>query len=116
MVGIYQGRHAELYDLFYSDKPYVAETTFVHKMLQQFSSGPTKRLLDVACGTGSHAIELEKLGYEVTATDISSDMLVCARAKARQLSSRVRFEQHDMRELNLSKATFDATVCLFDAI
>jgi SAM-dependent methyltransferase len=116
MGGIYQGRHAELYDLFYSDKPYAAEATFVHEVLQQCSLGSTKRLLDIACGTGNHAIELEKCGYEVTATDISDDMLACARAKVRKLSSQVRFERQDMRELDLPQTSFDAALCLFDAI
>jgi ubiquinone/menaquinone biosynthesis C-methylase UbiE len=115
-MGIYQGRHAELYDLLYSQKPYAAEAAFVHDALQRYSQGPAKRLLDIACGTGSHAIELERYGYEIVAADIADDMLACARAKAGKASSRVRFERQDMRELDLEQTGFDAALCLFDAI
>ena len=113
---IYQGRHAELYDRFYAEKPYAAEAAFVHEALQRFSLGPTKRLLDIACGTGTHAIEFEKHGYEVTATDLSEDMLACARSKAKGVSSQVRFERQDMRALDLPETNFDGALCLFDAI
>lgn len=115
-MGIYQGRHAELYDLFYSQKRYAEEAAFVHDALQRCSHGSTRRLLDIACGTGSHAIELEKHGYEVVATDISDDMLAFAREKAKHVSSQVRFERQDMRQLGLAQASFDAALCLFDAI
>lgn len=115
-MSIYQGRHAELYDRFHAEKPYAAEAAFVHETFQRLSRGPTKRILDIACGTGSHAMELDKHGYDVTATDISEDMLACARSKAKKVSSRVSFEQQDMRVLDLAETNFDGALCLFDAI
>jgi ubiquinone/menaquinone biosynthesis C-methylase UbiE len=115
-MGIYDGRHAELYDLFYGAKPYAAEAGYVHGLLQRFSERPARRVLDIACGTGSHAIELEKLGYEVVGSDISEDMLKGAREKARAASSAIRFERQDMRTLDVASRPFDAVLCLFDAI
>lgn len=112
----YQGRHSELYDLFYSDKPYADEARFVHHCLQRYGDGQTHRLLELACGTGSHALELERLGYEVVATDYSEDMLACARRKASERLSRVDFRWQDMRALNLTDEPFDAAICLFDSI
>src|ERR1700722_14709173 len=84
LVGIYDGRHAELYDLFYGAKPYAAEASYLHGLLQRFSGHPVLRVLDIACGTGSHAIELERLGYDVLGSDISDDMLARAKAKAQE--------------------------------
>ena len=115
-MGIYDGRHAELYDLFYQAKPYAAEVCYLHGLLQRFSEQPVRRVLDIACGTGSHAIELERLGYDVVGCDISEDMLVRAREKARAASSAVRFEHQDMRSLDVAPTPFDAILCLFDAI
>jgi SAM-dependent methyltransferase len=115
-MGIYDGRHAELYDLFYGAKPYAAETGVLHGLLRRLSQQPVRRVLDIACGTGSHAIELERLGYEVVGCDISEDMLVRAREKARAASSDMRFERQDMRALDVASAPFDAVLCLFDAI
>ena len=115
-MGIYDGRHAELYDLFYGGKAYAAEAGRVHELLQAFSQAPVRRVLDIACGTGSHAIALEKLGYDVVASDISEDMLACAREKARAAGSAIRFERQDMRTLEVGSNPFDAVLCLFDAI
>jgi ubiquinone/menaquinone biosynthesis C-methylase UbiE len=115
-VGIYDGRHAELYDLFYGAKPYAAEAGYLHDLLQRFSEQPVRRILDIACGTGSHAIELEKLGYDVVGSDISEDMLARAREKAQAGRCELRFEKQDMRTLDVASRPFDAVMCLFDAI
>ncbi len=115
-MGIYDGRHAELYDLFYGTKPYAAESGHLHGLLQRLGGQPVRRVLDIACGTGSHAIELERLGYDVTGSDISEDMLVRAREKAHEAGLKVRFEQQDMRTLDVAAGPFDAVLCLFDAI
>lgn len=115
-MGIYDGRHAELYDLFYGTKPYAAEVNYLHGLLQRFSGQPVRRVLDIACGTGSHAIELERLGYDVVGSDLSQDMLSRARQKARETGSKIRFEQQDMRSLDVATRPFDAVLCLFDAI
>jgi len=112
----YIGRHAELYDIFYADKPYMDEAAFVHSCLQQCSIGATHRLLELACGTGSHALALEKFGYDIVATDYSNDMLACARRKATQVLSTVDFRWQDMRSLDLPGPPFDAVMCLFDSI
>jgi len=112
----YAGRYAELYDLFYSDKPYQEEARFVHRCLHQWSDGPVRRLLELACGTGSHALALGKLGYEIVATDNSPDMLARARSKAEKASSRIDFRWQDMRDLDLPDRPFDAAISLFDSI
>ena len=112
----YIGRHAELYDIFYADKPYAEEAAFVHQCLQQYSVGPTVRLLELACGTGTHALALEKFGYEIIATDYSEDMLACARRKAAEVSSLIDFRWQDMRALDIAERPFAAAICLFDSI
>jgi len=112
----YIGRHAELYDIFYADKPYAEEAAFVHQCLQQYSVGPTRRLLELACGTGIHALALEKFGYEIIAIDYSEDMLACARRKAAEVASSVDFRWQDMHALDIAGGPFDAAICLFDSI
>ncbi len=112
----YSGRHAELYDLFYADKPYEAEATFVDRCLREYSVGPTNNLLEIACGTGTHALLLEKRGYKIIATDYSEDMLQRAKQKGAEASPRVDFRLQDMTQLDVSGGPFDAAYCLFDAI
>lgn len=71
-----------------------------------------KRLLDVACGTGSSFLPMLLAGYEVTACDLSSEM--AARAAQR---SRGRAVVHvaDMRRLP-DWGPFDLITCLDDSI
>lgn len=113
----YIGHHAELYDLFYAQKQYADEALFVHECIQKYRQRQALSLLDLACGTGNHAFELEKLGYKVIAMDYSGDMLDQARRKAIERNSNVEFHQQDMRTLNgVPERTFDIITCLFDSI
>ena len=110
----YAGRYAELYDLFYSDKPYADEARFVNERIREFGSRPTRELLELAAGTGKHALEFEKLGYNVTATDRSSAMLDVARERVG--GKNVDLILAEMQQLDLPRKNFDAAVCLFDSI
>ncbi len=112
----YVGKHAEYYDTIYAEKPYAQEAAFVHTCLQKYRLGKITRLLELACGTGRHALELEKLGYQIIAIDYSSDLLAIATSHARELKSHTDFRLQDMRELSVAGAPFDAAYCLFDSI
>ena len=115
----YLGRHAELYDIFYADKPYKQEAGFIAHMFQTYNA-TGKTLLDIACGTGTHAFIFEQMGFDVTALDYSPDMIDAARKKSDTASSNVNFIHGDMRHLmhiaQLREQQFDVVVCLFDSI
>lgn len=115
-MGSYLERHAELYDLFYKEKPYAEEAAFVAERLAENGVGPGGRLLELACGTGRHAFELEARGYRMVATDYSPDMLACAERARAARGSGVEFVEQDMRALSVPGAPFDAVVSLFDSI
>lgn len=110
----YASRYAELYDLFYADKPYADEARFVHDCIREFGPNPARKILELACGTGRHAFELKKFGYEITAMDRSPDMLRVARRRLGENGT--TFISADMRDLQLLCREFDAAVCLFDSI
>ena len=61
-------------------------------------------VLDLACGTGRHAIELTRRGYEVVGFDLSLAMLAKAAEEAQDRDQKLNFVQGDMREM-----TFDGT-------
>ena len=105
----YTGLHARVYDEIYADKPYADEARFVHELV----GSPGGRLLDVACGTGRHAIAFADLGYDVTASDINEELLAVGRAAA---GDRVQFVQGDMCDLDIEGRPFDVVTCLFDSI
>ena len=112
----YAGRYAELYDLFYADKPYADEARFVHELIQEFGRRPSREIVELACGTGRHALELEKFGYQITATDRSPDMIDIARRRAGTNGSKIEFAVRDLRDLEAVTKECDAVVCLFDSI
>ncbi len=112
----YLGRHAELYDLFYAEKPYANEAAFAAQLAADHGIQPPARWLDVACGSGRHALEWEQLGFQVTGVDYSADLLTQAQRRAHAQQSQVRFLGQDMRQLDVPGGPFDVVSCLFDAI
>jgi SAM-dependent methyltransferase len=110
------GRHAQYYDTIYAEKPYAKEAAYVAACIKRNEKINSNNLLELACGTGRHALELEKLGYKILATDYSRDLLAVAKEKARASGSSVEFKFRDMRNLELSKSDFDCVYCLFDSI
>jgi ubiquinone/menaquinone biosynthesis C-methylase UbiE len=110
----YDASFASLYDVFYRDKPYEAEATFVGRLFREQGVQPPARLLDVACGTGQHAVRFADAGWTVVGVDRSEAMLASARARA--AGRAVEFLQQDMAALDLVGEPFDAAVCLFDSI
>ena len=111
-VNSYQGLHAEHYDVVYADKPYEAEARFVHDRLTAAGARPGT-LLDVACGTGRHALHLRDLGWDVAGVDVNEALVAGARERAGDAAS---FHVGDMRELDVPGRPFDAVTCLFDAV
>lgn len=63
----------------------------------EIASDKRVRILDVGCGTGRHAIELARRGYQVTGIDLSANQLALAREKALAAGVQVDFEQRDAR-------------------
>lgn len=65
-------------------------------------------ILDLACGTGRHAVELSSRGYAVVGYDLSLNMLALAADEAQDRDQKMNFLQGDMREM-----TFDQ---VFDGV
>jgi len=106
------GKSARIYDLLYVGsgiKDYPAESAELDRIIRE--SNPTARtLLDVACGTGAHLVELRRW-YSVQGVDLSPAMLAVARGRL----PGVPLAEADMRTLDLGQS-FDAVTCLFSSI
>lgn len=72
-------------------------------------------VLDVACGEGSFAIVMSKLGYNVTGVDQSQQMIDLAKGRAQKENEPINFHTEDMRELPYED-DFDLVTCLFDSL
>lgn len=80
-----------------------------------FGGLESKRILDVACGTGDLAIALAGAGAEVVGGDFSGEMIAIGEEKVTRkgLSDRVRLERADALNLPYADAEFDGVTCAF---
>lgn len=101
------------YDRF-NEADYGAYLDFFEQAKASFADIEVKELLDLGCGTGELAFRFDERGYDVTAIDISCDMLSVAREKAVQTGrDNILFLEQDMRSFELY-GTVDAAVCAYD--
>lgn len=104
---------AQYYDALTGNVNYRDRASYFAALAQKHSGKkPGGLLLDLACGTGSLAVELAGLGYEVIGADASPDMLAVAAGKAQ---GRILLLCQPMTALDLY-GTVDYTVCALDSL
>lgn len=112
---VFEKQYSNLYDRFYQDKNYSLECDLIEAVFKRYQTKP-RTILDLGCGTGSHAVMLAKRGYVVTGVDRSLHMLETAREKARAEKVDISFIQQDISTLTpapLNGETFDAVISMF---
>jgi len=111
-VAVY-GRFAQYYDLVYGEMvDYPGECDTLEALFRRFRKARAHSVLDLGCGTGTHAAVLGGRGYDVVGLDRSRSQLAVARAKVKGRGLPVSFVQKDMRRFDLRR-TFDAAICMF---
>lgn len=105
--------YAQQYDGFYKEKNYTAECDLMERVFRRLGVSPGS-LLDLGCGTGSHAIIMSKRGYQVTGVDRSRHMLAEAKEKTFQAGCDITFAEADISALDFGTGvSFDAVVSMF---
>ncbi|MEQ9319918.1 MAG: methyltransferase domain-containing protein [Polyangiaceae bacterium] len=85
-----------------------------HRLANATVVGRTRRVLDVASGTGDSALELARhFGCHVTGVDLSGANVARAaeRARAEGLAERCQFVVGDAESLPFDAGTFDVVLC-----
>jgi ubiquinone/menaquinone biosynthesis C-methylase UbiE len=110
-------RLAPHYDALMAPVPYQAWADYISDLalLAQRPIMEGTRLLDLATGTGSVALEFAARGCEVTGLDLSEPMLVEARRKAEQRGLRAELVQADLSDFRLPRQ-YNHAVCLYDSL
>jgi SAM-dependent methyltransferase len=112
------GKYAQYYDLLYKDKNYLGEVDFIEKMLRKHAP-TTVDVLELGCGTGTHAIHLAKMGYKIHGIDLSESMIDVARQRAATLPSglnkNLKFSRGNACDCNVDNL-FDAVLSLFHVV
>lgn len=62
-----------------------------------------KKALEMGCGTGNMTMRLKEKGIEITAIDISDDMLSSAQEKAFEKRYKINFLNQDMTDFELNR-------------
>jgi SAM-dependent methyltransferase len=107
------GNYARYYNLLYRDKDYAGEAQFIHQLIQNHAPN-TRSILELGCGTGTHAQLLAKEGYDVHGVDLSAEMLQQASHRVSQLpqelASRLTFHVFSYQTTNEDLRAAFATV------
>jgi len=101
---------AKYYDMTRQFRDYQAEAEFVDAVVKRYRSDASC-LLDICCGTGSHAILLAEKGYEIVGVDLSEEMLTIAKQKFECAGRTAKFINADARALEFD-AEFEVVYCL----
>lgn len=111
-------RAAEFYDRFAIDydrmtqfeKRFEKERPLFEMLLQRY---PIHRAIDAGCGSGFHTLLLSQLGVEMTATDVSAEMIERTKSNASKHQFTLTTLHTAFDELpNHVTGSFDAVFCL----
>jgi len=118
MSEAFQAGYSAYYDLLYRDKDYAAEARFVAELVRRHGGRPPAgvQLLDLACGTGRHLIELARLGMVVAGSDQSAAMLDQARRNLERAGVKAPLHAHPFQTADRIGRTFDVVTAMFSAV
>jgi SAM-dependent methyltransferase len=104
--------YARYYNLLYKDKDYAGEVDHIDKLIKTFSRRSAKTVLDIGCGTGTHASWMARLEYTMTGVDLSPEMV--SHAKERNIEN-ADFHVGNATDFKLDKK-FDVVTSLFHVL
>ena len=102
------------YDLINLISSFGIDRYWRNRLINSIRLTPSKKLLDVATGTGDVAFGfLKKYKVSVTGLDIAKNMVEIARGKANKYSSDIAFVEGDAENIRFGESSFDALTISF---
>lgn len=105
----YSGLMVNAFDKITTEAIYKERATKIVKLIKKHNP-KAKILLELACGTGNFTKQLAKVGFIITATDISKDEI----EKAKTKSIDARFGVADMSKLRAT-SKYDVVCCFWES-
>jgi SAM-dependent methyltransferase len=107
--------NSENYLKVYSHRDESEAERLVELIVQTLSIKPDSKILDMACGSGRHAVIFAKRGFDVTAVDLSQRLLSDAKATARENDVKINFVLSDILDFETTQR-FNLALNLFTSI
>ena len=93
------------------DEEAARQADFARRLLAPFANRGRMRFLDLACGTGRHAVALDPESGRVAGLDLSLPLLLAARRRGERTAR--GYARGDMRRLPFRSGSFGAVVNFF---
>jgi SAM-dependent methyltransferase len=99
------------------NKYWKKESQFIywHELLQRIDRTRVKKVLDLGCGIGRHAVLFTKEGFSVTAVDFSKKALVFLRSKAAEEKLKIKIIEGNYNHDLFRPGSFDF-ILAFDVL
>lgn len=110
---------APFYHLIYPDweASIQRQAAALDGIIKEYFGDSTETILDVACGIGTQALGLARLGYRVTGSDLSAVQIEIARRHAVQRGLDLRLSVADMRDAYTHHQTrFDLVIACDNSV
>jgi ubiquinone/menaquinone biosynthesis C-methylase UbiE len=101
------------------DYPSMVETFLLPlgpRLVEACGIGPGMRVLDVAAGTGNASIPAAKTGADVTASDLTPELLEAGRARAQAEGVELEWTEANAEQLQFEDASFDVVMSSIGAM
>src|ERR687889_1703429 len=86
------------------------------RLVEACGIGPGMRVLDVAAGTGNASIPAAQRGANVTASDLTPELLEAGRERARGAGVELEWAEADAEHLPFADASFDVVISSIGAM
>jgi 2-polyprenyl-3-methyl-5-hydroxy-6-metoxy-1,4-benzoquinol methylase len=107
--------NSENYLTVYSHRDESEAERLVKLIVKKLKLKPNSSVLDMACGAGRHAMTFAKMGFEVTAIDLSQRLIAEAMKSAERANVKINFILSDILKFE-TEFKFDLVVNLFTSI
>lgn len=109
------GAYAAVYEAHGQGRWSARLVAFLHDALLPRYGATPRRVLDLACGTGTAALLLAMRGYETLGVDGSAAMLAVARRRAAAAGVAIPFIRADLRDFAVPEPV-DLVICWYDSL
>lgn len=119
IVQSFYDQMASQYDQLFQDWTATTheQALILNRIFRSHGFDEQARVLDCACGIGTQAIGLARLGYPVTASDISEAELAQAKERAEKNGVKIHFQHADFRALSEAfSEPFDIVIAMDNAL